>query len=100
MPYIKQEQRNKLDKAITTLLNKLKKVQEQDLAGNLNYIFTKLLCNAFDMPNTPRYHKINTITGILECVKLEFYRRLAGQYENIKIVESGDLQEYKKADPQ
>ena len=29
--------------------------------------------------------------GVLECCKLEFYRRVAAPYEDIKIEENGDV---------
>ena len=38
-----------------------------------------------------RYSKINALIGVLECAKLELYRRVAAPYENDKIDENGDV---------
>jgi hypothetical protein len=35
------------------------------------------------------------ITGVLENIKQEFYRRVAENYENKKIIQNGDIKEYK-----
>jgi hypothetical protein len=35
------------------------------------------------------------ITGVLENVKQEFYRRIATAYEEKKIIENGDIKEYR-----
>jgi hypothetical protein len=44
----------------------------------------------------PSYVKIAMITGVLENIKQEFYRRVASPYEDKKILENGDIKEYKK----
>lgn len=41
------------------------------------------------------YPKIAIITGVLENIKQEFYRRVAENYENQKISQNGDIREYK-----
>jgi hypothetical protein len=35
------------------------------------------------------------LTGVLENIKQEFYRRVAVPYEEEKIVKNGDIREYK-----
>ena len=42
------------------------------------------------------YPKVAVITGVLENIKQEYYRRVAENYENKKILENGDIKEYKK----
>jgi hypothetical protein len=42
------------------------------------------------------YSKIAIMTGILENIKQEFYRRAAAPYEDRKISQNGDVKEYKK----
>jgi hypothetical protein len=37
------------------------------------------------------YAEINEVVGVLECCKLELYRRLAAPYEDTKIKENGDV---------
>jgi broad-specificity NMP kinase len=39
----------------------------------------------------PKYHKYNAAVGVLECAKLELYRRLVSGYEDTKIIENGDV---------
>jgi hypothetical protein len=43
------------------------------------------------------YPKIAMITGVLENIKQEFYRRVASPYEDKKILENGDIKEYKRS---
>jgi hypothetical protein len=45
---------------------------------------------------SPAYTKIAIITGVLENIKQEFYRRVASAYEDKKIIENGDIKEYKR----
>jgi predicted DNA-binding protein with PD1-like motif len=39
----------------------------------------------------PSYHNYNKAIGVLESVKLEFYRREVASYENKKIKENDDI---------
>jgi hypothetical protein len=59
-------------------------------AGDLNYMITKY-CDAYLRTKGRRYEHINTVIGVLECAKQEFYRRIAAPYENEKIAENGDV---------
>ena len=54
----------------------------------------KELAGGFDLGLNPKYSKINAIIGILECIKLELYRRVAAPYEDVKAAENGDVPEY------
>jgi len=38
-----------------------------------------------------RYANINEVIGVLECAKLELYRRIAVPYEDVKKEQSGDV---------
>ena len=44
---------------------------------------------------TPTYPKIAMVTGVLENIKQEYYRRVAEPYEDMKIRQNGDIKEYK-----
>jgi hypothetical protein len=81
MPYIKLNEREHLDFYPTP---------KPTTAGALNYVITQTCLRYFDQ-NGGRYQQINDIIGALECAKLEFYRRLAAPYEDIKIAENGDV---------
>ena len=87
MPYIKQEDRIKYQRDIDNLHNKLK--QNKYTAGDLNYCISKLIWTLFD--DNPRYVNANELIGVLESVKLEFYRRKVANYEDEKIKENQDI---------
>ena len=85
MPYIDKDARPKYHDAIKDLVN------EVETSGELNHVITKL-CHGVLTKNGNRYQYYNAIVGVLECVKLEFYRRRLAEYENDKIKEHGDLE--------
>ena len=88
MPYIKNEDRTQYYETILKLVNLLEKTPEEDRDGHINYVVTVLLKNLYDPPKYSRYNKA---IGVLECIKLEFYRRMVSPYEDIKIKENGDV---------
>lgn len=81
MPYIKQRDRIELDDEMRDIAT----------AGELNYAITQLCIDYIDRHGTINYDAINTVVGVLECAKQEFYRRVATPYENRKIEENGDV---------
>ena len=87
MPYIKSEKRKKYETIIQELVGILKSLPPEEVDGDLNYVVTKLLKEVYPL----RYYHINKAVGVLECIKLEFYRRVAAPYEDLKIKESGDV---------
>ena len=87
MPYIKAENRKKYEKVLESLLKILKTLPPEKIDGELNYVVTKILKEIYPL----RYFHINKAVGLLECIKLEYYRRVAAPYENSKIKESGDV---------
>ena len=87
MPYIRPENRKKYDKVLKELVSILKALPPEEIDGELNYVVTKMLKEIYPL----RYFHINKAIGVLECAKLEFYRRVAAPYEDIKIKESGDV---------
>jgi len=84
MPYIHPAYREALDPYIEDLIDQI----DYGSMGEINYIITRL-CDA--MLGEVRYSKINSLIGVLECAKLELYRRVAAPYENDKIDENGDV---------
>lgn len=84
MPYIASRIRSLLDKEIHDLAMKI------NHAGELNYTITKL-CHLVAGKETRSYNTFNKIIGVLECVKLELYRRIVVPYEDEKIEENGDV---------
>ena len=112
MSYIEEHYRERVDSCINELLLCIKstlitadnvnvfsidKLSDSDivkLSGVLNYSISRILANI--VINDLSYAKIAIITGVLENVKQEFYRRLAASYEDKKITQNGDIREYKK----
>lgn len=84
MPYITQERRD----AMTATQDRHMPDTPKN-AGELNYAFTMLAIKYFT-ENGGRYAQINDVLGALEGAKLEFYRRLAGPYEDGAIQRNGD----------
>lgn len=84
MPYIKKDQRIKFDEYA-------KKISENaSNPGDLNYSITVILQEYLKKTGV-RYANINEIIGVLECAKLEFYRRIAQDYENYCVEKNGDV---------
>jgi|TARA_R100001530_G_scaffold136032_1_gene114964 hypothetical protein len=95
MPYIKQSRRNETvelpanDGTLT-----VKQIAELvgDTAqnvGELNYIFTKALIEYGNLQPKYNYEMLNSLIGMLECCKQEFYRMEIIPYENDKMDENG-----------
>jgi len=80
MPYIKQAQRDDLA---------FKEGRDIENAGEINYVITELILNYYN--KNPNYQRINDVIGALEGAKMEFYRRVAAPYEDLKIKENGDV---------
>lgn len=90
MPYITQDKRDILDAAILNLVNQIQNASPNNdgREGNLNYTITSILLSLY---GDPSYAKINNMIGVLECAKLELYRRYAAIYEDQKITQNGDV---------
>ena len=81
MPYIKKEDCKIPDETIGTLVPLT--------VGDLNYCIT-MLCNNYLKDKGLRYKHINDIIGVLECAKMELYRRVGAIYEDECIWKNGD----------
>lgn len=80
MPYIDQDARKRIDGG-----------SAPENAGELNYAITRLVDEYLIAKGGIRYAHLNEVVGVLECAKLEVYRRLAAPYEDEKITHSGDV---------
>lgn len=109
MPYISENRRKNLDSCINEIVLCLKRNIDENkspfhienisneeflsIVGDINYTFSRivssLMCDV-------SYSKIAMITGVLENIKQEYYRRIGCPYEDKKIVENGDIKEYKR----
>lgn len=79
MPYITAEARERIteDGAPTT-------------AGELNYAITRLV-DEYLAREGVAYRSLNEAVGVLECAKLELYRRIVAPYEDQKLQSAGDV---------
>lgn len=101
MPYIKEEERQELDVCIDSMIDCIYNDKTslnnpsdfKNYLGRINYCFSRVLAG---LMREPSYNKVAMITGVLENIKQEFYRRVASPYEDKKILENGDIKEYKK----
>jgi hypothetical protein len=77
MPYIEPSKRFDFDIAIAS-------------PGQLNFAITKLIW-LYICKNGMSYTSLNTAIGVLECAKLEMYRRVAAPYEDDMCSKNGDV---------
>ncbi len=87
MPYIPQDEREDLDELAGALVTNLR---NGNFRGKLNY-FISLVADGLMQANGLSYSFLNDFIGVLECVKLELYRRVATPYEDEKKNENGDV---------
>jgi hypothetical protein len=100
MPYINEEERIELDTQIDNMIlairdNKTNLNNPHDFSnylGRINYCFSRII---YGVMRDVSYRNIAMVTGVLENIKQEYYRRVAEPYEDIKIRQNGDIKEYK-----
>lgn len=85
MPYIKQAGRVRLEPNLYAVW---KNVPAD--AGELNYFISRIV-DTYVQVKGKNYAVLNEVIGVLECVKQEYYRRIAAPYEDTKIAENGDV---------
>jgi hypothetical protein len=90
MPYIPPQQRERLDERIEGLAQSVNALAAEvgSYEGILNYVVTELVLKV--MPER-RYKHIARVTGVLQNVSQEFYRRLAAPYEDEAAATHGDV---------
>lgn len=99
MPYITASSRTKLDRIIEDLVDAIAtEAETPDIAsGILNYAITRLLTGTFEnLDDIRKYSHIALVTGVLENVKQEYYRRFAAPFEDKKRDLNGDIPEYEQ----
>ena len=100
MPYIDEQERVELDNQIDNMIlairnNKTNLNNPHDFSnylGRINYCFSRII---YGVMRDVSYRNIAMVTGVLENIKQEYYRRVAEPYEDIKIRQNGDIKEYK-----
>jgi hypothetical protein len=79
MPYIPPERREELAQEVNP-----------ETPGELNFLLV-LVINRYLEYSGESYTTFNDVVGALECQKLEFYRRLVAEYEDMKLQQNGDV---------
>lgn len=101
MPYINEDERKELDEAINQMVEAIRNSKSSlynphefaNYLGRINYCFSRVIMGVM---KTVSYKNIAMATGVLENIQQELYRRAAVPYEDKKILENGDISEYKK----
>lgn len=86
MPYVQSSDRQRVSRQLAALAKKL----EGQPVGVYNYTISRLV-DDFLCKKGLSYANINQMIGMLECVKLELYRRVAGPYETAKQHTNGEV---------
>jgi hypothetical protein len=86
MPYIDPNARDAWEVFLGPLAARL---DDRHPVGALNYAVTRLVLSFLGA--RPNYARFNAVIGVLECAKLELYRRAVAPYEDKKIAENGDV---------
>jgi len=94
MPYITQDDREKLKHTLNLLVYQLDSFGDEDIEGVMNYCITYILNKRMRPHSGWRYKWVNRAIGVLEAVKMEFYGRLARPYEDKAIAKNGDIDVY------
>lgn len=77
MPYITEEDRDTVSK------------HGPSNVGELTYVFYRIAVNY--LPDDARYADYAEVMAALENTKQEFYRRMVVPYEDVKIIQNGDV---------
>ena len=78
MPYIKNA-------------DKFRAMSNPKAVGELNYKITEACIDFIEESGGLSYTNVQNVIGVLECAKLELYRRVLAPYEDVKIAENGDV---------
>jgi len=87
MPYVTPDDRKWIDPIIDKLVEELR--NGIVTKGCMNYIVTRLML-AF-VGTDPRYADYSDAVAVVECVKLELYRRHVAPYEDVQREKNGDV---------
>jgi hypothetical protein len=91
MPYIVKKDRTKIDEALKPIHKLI--YSGRLFTGDYNYIITSIV-HRWIKDSGLSYGVLNAVIGVLSCVKQEFYRVIAGPYEDKKRLENGSVSEF------
>lgn len=96
MPYIRKDLREKVNPEIINLANKICDTYEEEadmnrtLPGLMNYTISQMIEYVYPVKDCG-YKEFNEIMGFLECLKMEYYRKMVAPYENYKEKQNGPI---------
>ena len=91
MPYIKAENRPAVENFIDGIVDHLVNEDTEDSrAGILNYTISSIISRYLQAEGVS-YNRLNSLIGVLECAKLEIYRKVAVPYERNKCIMNGEV---------
>lgn len=95
MPYVTPEIREPFRNHIDELIVAVSELSDKQRDGALNYVISELVTKSM-RPNIGwDYYSIHRAHGVFQDAASEFYRRVAGPYEDQCIERNGDLYGYK-----
>lgn len=80
MPYIEPDRRSDLRA----------RRKSPETPGELNFVITDAI-DDYLIARGLSYEQLNAVIGVLECAKMELYRRVAAPYEDGKRMSNGDV---------
>lgn len=89
MPYIDKARRADIDPLLTSVLEAVQHMTD----GEMNYVLTKLVMahTTHGGEIAPRYADYEAAIGLVECVKLELYRKAVAIYEDAQAKKNGEV---------
>jgi len=91
MPYIPQKDRDRYDKEVDAIVDKLVALENNQLVkGHHNYIMYTLALKLVEKIGI-KYATLQDIVGTFDCCKMEFYRKVIADYEEKAITLNGDV---------
>jgi len=92
MPYIREDKRKQIESELDQLIIKFLETQDDGgTAGRLNYVISSMVGAILKNDRLLSYTRLNELIGVLECAKMELYRRVAAPYEDDKSRLNGDV---------
>jgi hypothetical protein len=92
MPYIREDKRKQIESELDQLIIKFLETQDDGgTAGRLNYVISSMIGAILKNDRLLSYTRLNELIGVLECAKMELYRRVAAPYEDDKSRLNGDV---------
>ena len=92
MPYIREDKRKQIESELDQLVIKFLETQDDGgTAGRLNYVISSMIGAILKNDRLLSYARINELIGVLDCAKMELYRRVATPYEDDKSRLNGDV---------